>query len=170
MQTISRVTTEVRRKEQTSFNRRVSMAKRHNKTDGDLIPHFSEYDELKALSLSASEKKIAISGSSIPWFDNGIQTSKGLCTFYNWGSNEVARLLDGIFVRGVTVLVNENLSTGDEEHALLALFASDLFDQYCENGGVDADYMRWGLSNKLLEKALNDANSRILYAFSQLNP
>lgn len=164
------VTTSTRKKAQASFNRRVSSAKRNNKRNGDLIPHFSEYDELKALSLSGVEKKIAIAGSCIPWFDSGIQVSKGLCTYYNWGSKEVSELLDGLFIRGVIVLQSEDLSRGEEEHALLSLFSSDLFDQYCLNNGQDADYMRWGLSKKLLDKGLNTANAKILYAFSQLNP
>lgn len=165
-----RVTTDIRRKEQIAFSRRVTTAKRKNQRDGDLIPHFSDYDELKALSLSNSENKIAIAGSSIPLFDTGIQASKGLCTYYNWGSKEVTELLDGLFVRGVVVLQSEDLSKGEEEHALLSLFASDLFDQYCENNQVCPDYMRWGLSKKLLDKGLNHSNARILYAFSQLNP
>lgn len=165
------VNTALRNKEQTAFNRKISNAKRKFTKDGDLIPHFVDFDEIKALSLSHNEKKIAIAGACIPLFDDGIQSKSGLCTYYNWSENEVAKFLDWIFVRGVQILLNEDLSKGTEEHALLGMFASDLFDQYCLNGYQDADYLRWGLATRALkDKTFNPANKRIIDAFKKLNP
>lgn len=140
-----------------------------NEDKPDYIIHVTDYEEVKPEE-SKSEKKRRIALSTMPMFDTGLQSRNGLVTAYCWGKSEVMQLLDGLFVRGVTVLMNENLERGEEEHALLALFASELFDKFCENGKQDSDYLRWGLAKKLAGKPLNIANAKLLNAFRKLNP
>lgn len=135
----------------------------------DYICHVADFDELKALdSNSANKRQIAL--ATMPLFDDGLQSTNGMVTAYRWGDDEIGMLLDGLFVRGVQVLLNERLDKGEEEHALLSLFASDLFDKFCENGNLDSAYLRWGLATKIADKALNTANAKLIFAFLKLNP
>lgn len=141
---------------------------RHEKKE-DYIVHIADFDELKAVdSKSTNKRQIAL--ATMPIFDDGLQSKNGMVTAYRWGDFEISRLLDGLFIRGVRVVENEPLDKGEDEHALLALFASDLFDQYCVNGNLDSAYLRWGLAKKIAYKPLNDANARIINAFLKLNP
>ena len=117
----------------------------------DYIVHVADFDELKAVDSNSSNKR-QIALATMPLFDDGLQSTNGMVTAYKWGDDEISRLLDGLFVRGVQVLMNERLDKGDEEHALLALFASDLFDKFCENGNLDSAYLRWGLAKKIADK------------------
>ena len=103
----------------------------------DYIVHVADFDELKAVDSNSSNKR-QIALATMPLFDDGLQSTNGMVTAYKWGDDEVSRLLDGLFIRGVQVVENEALDKGEDEHALLALFASDLFDKYCENGGIDS--------------------------------
>jgi hypothetical protein len=135
----------------------------------DYIVHVADFDELKAVDSNSSNKR-QIALATMPLFDDGLQSSNGMVTAYKWGDDEISRLLDGLFVRGVQVLMNERLDKGDEEHALLALFASDLFDKFCENGNLDSAYLRWGLAKKIADKPLNTANAKLVSAFLKLNP
>ncbi len=135
----------------------------------DYILHVTDFDEFKALdSKSSNKRQIAL--STMPIFDDGLQSRNGMVTAYKWGDDEVSILLDGLFIRGVQVVENEALDKGEDEHALLALFASELFDKYCENGGIDSSYARWGLAKKIAYKPLNVANAKIIDAFLDLNP
>lgn len=135
----------------------------------DYIIHITDYDEVKHEE-SKSEKKRRIALSTMPLFDDGLQSSNGMVTAYCWGESEVTQFLDGVFARAVEVLMNENLEIGQEEHALLALFASEIFDTFCEEGKQDSNYLRWGLAKKLAGKPLNNANAKLLNVFRKLNP
>ena len=135
----------------------------------DYICPVADFDELKALD-STSQNKRQIALATMPLFDDGLQSTNGMVTAYRWGDDEISLLLDGLFVRGVQVLLNERLDKGEEEHALLSLFASDLFDKFCENGNLDSAYLRWGLAKKIADKALNTANAKLVCAFLKLNP
>jgi hypothetical protein len=136
----------------------------------DYLIHFTTFEEMKpADSTSANKKQIAVSSIGPDMFGE-LRSNNQYCSALYWGDSEIQQLLDGIFIRGVQVLLNENLAKDEEMHPLLSLFASDLFDQYCINGNQDADYMRWGLACRISEKPLNEENAKMICAFLKLNP
>jgi hypothetical protein len=141
-----------------------------NESFDDYLLHFTSFEEMKPAESTSSNKRQIACSSIGPDLYGERRSKNQLCSALHWGDSEIQQLLDGIFIRGVQVLLNEDLSKDEELHPLLSLFASDLFDQYCINGNQDPDYMRWGLACRLSEKPLNEGNAKIICVFLKLNP